>query len=207
MFPAPSRRGVSGARLTSRVTSAVSSSSPVVLCGLFCASVVLLVFLASYLPAVLLPLLGVSVSSRSDAVGSFSPLSASELVSRASLGRADVSAAAAVAAARSAASLPSILEWRPPSSLAGVPAAPLSPHAPAAPAAPAVATNPVAADADTVPATSSSAWRARADAVKAGFVHAYSKYEAKCFGQDEYRPVRAAHATLHSDGPACSQRM
>ena len=38
-------------------------------------------------------------------------------------------------------------------------------------------------------ASSDSEWSPRAAAIKAAFVHAYSKYEAKCFGQDEYRPL------------------
>ena len=32
-------------------------------------------------------------------------------------------------------------------------------------------------------------WGGRAEAIKAAFLHAYSHYENKCFGQDEYRPV------------------
>ena len=41
-------------------------------------------------------------------------------------------------------------------------------------------------------------WATRAGAIKAGFVHAYSHYESKCFGQDEYRPV-SAHTALHTE--------
>ena len=184
MFPPPARRGVSSARLSSKLSTALSSS-PALQCGLLCASVVLLLFVASYLPALLLSLLGVSASSsHSDSPEAFSPLSAA--VRRTAV-------PATLAAARPAASLPSILEWRPPSSPVGGPAVPPVPVAPfpSPPARPSSA----AAGADGAvarspsPASSSSAWRAKADAVKAGFVHAYSKYEAACFGQDEYRPV------------------
>ena len=191
MFPPPSRRGVSGPRLLSRLP--ISSSSPVVLCGLACTSVVLLVFVASYLPAVLLPLLGVTASHSSEAAAAtFSPLSAS-LSAVGSVGRAVVSSA------RSAASLPSILEWRPPS-LPSPAAQPVPVHDGAPPAARPARTAPATdSDRELDPSTSSSAWRAKADAIKAAFVHAYSKYENKCFGQDEYRPVEE-HSTHSRQG-------
>ena len=204
MFPPPSRRGASsGARLPFRLSSALSSSaSPVVLCALLCASGLLLVILASYLPSLLLPLLGVSASSAQSVLPAFSPLSAS------ALSRAAVSAAASTV--RSAASLPSILEWRPPSSAAaaGKPAAPLAPPVPAAPQPRPAATGPspspqpaAAAAAAANSNAADTAWREKAEAIKAGFVHAYSKYEAKCFGQDEYRPVSANTYTLPHPHP------
>jgi hypothetical protein len=177
------------ARLSSRFSSllsALSSSYPLLVCLLLVFALFVFVSLAAYLPLLVLPLVGLPSSDPAHGHPLLAPLSRRPAVSPPSPEPQPEDAAQ-----------PVILQWSNPAALkvkelplAGGGAAAVPAKQP--PAAPGVLLPHHSSDDAQQPAASDSAdsvWSPRAAAIKAAFVHAYSKYEAKCFGQDEYRPL------------------
>ena len=173
-------------RLSSLLSSS-SSSSPVLVCLLLVFALFLFVSLAAYLPLLVLPLVGLPSSDPAHGHALLAPLGRRPAVSIPSPEPQPQHDAQ-----------PVILQWSNPAAVkakelpvAGGGAAAVQPKQP--PAALGVILPHHSDDAGggqaAVSASAESEWSPRAAAIKAAFVHAYSHYEAKCFGQDEYRPL------------------
>ena len=204
----PSPSSVSGAWLwlSSRLSSLVSSSSPLLLCVGLIAALFLFVTAATSLPSLLSS--GGGFARREAEVNG---------------GRGGVGAVAAALRGGVRSAPQAILQWEKPSAVeeaeggGGAGAAPAVAPAGGAPlaAAPTAASQAqppgppppppppppplvVKPHHESVELDSGGLWASHAEAIKAAFVHAYSHYERKCFGQDEYRPVPAHHTAPHS---------
>ena len=214
MLPPIRRSHSSSGGWSGRLSSLLSSTSPILLCLALILALFLFVTAATSLPSY--------ISSRAGFARKAGELDAA--------GKA-VAAGAALLSLRRSAPSPAILQWEkaqdaeaaeagglggapavapaggaplaaPPTAVSALrprlgDAAPLpqQPHPPPPPPPPPLVIKP---HHESVEKDDSGVWSSHADAIKAAFVHAYSHYENKCFGQDEYRPVHHTRTLTHA---------